>query len=309
MIVIDGEELQRQIPNAIVTSGTFDGVHIGHQKILNGISEQARQSDGNSVVLTFWPHPRFVINPEEKGLKLLSTFEEKASLIRDAKIDYLVKLRFTTEFSKLTSEQFIRKILIDKLGTQKLIIGYDHHFGKNREGSFEYLKANTHKFGFDVQEIPRQDIDHIGVSSTKIRNALFYGKVDVASEYLGRSYELTGKVVSGNKLGTQIGFPTANIELEEEYKLIPGNGVYAVNVQVDGLLYNGMMNIGTRPTVDGTTQKMEVNIFGFSENIYGKHITIFFVNRIRDEKKFADVSALKKQLGRDRELALNFLAR
>lgn len=307
MIVIEGEELQRKIPNAIVTSGTFDGVHIGHQKILNGISEQARKAGGNSVVLTFWPHPRFVINPEEKGLKLLSTFEEKATLIREAKIDYLVKLRFTTEFSKLTSEQFIRKILIDKLGTQKLVIGYDHHFGKNREGSFDYLKANTDKFGFEVQEIPRQDIDHIGVSSTKIRNALFYGKVDVASEFLGRPYELTGKVVSGNKLGTQIGFPTANIELEEEYKLIPGNAVYAVRVKTGDQLYSGMMNIGTRPTVDGTAQKLEVNIFDFSQDLYGKQITIFFIRRIRDEKKFANVSELSAQLSLDKEQAKNFL--
>lgn len=308
MIVIEGEELQKKIPNAIVTSGTFDGVHIGHQKILSGISEQARKAGGNSVVLTFWPHPRFVINPEEKGLKLLSTFEEKATLIREAKIDYLVKLRFTTEFSKLTSEQFIRTILIDKLGTQKLVIGYDHHFGKNREGSFDYLKANTDKFGFEVQEIPRQDIDHIGVSSTKIRNALFYGKVDVASEFLGRPYELTGKVVSGNKLGTQIGFPTANIELEEEYKLIPGNGVYAVRVKTGSNLYNGMMNIGTRPTVDGTAQKMEVNIFDFSQDLYGKQITIFFIRRIRDEKKFASVSELSAQLSLDKGQAKNFLA-
>ncbi|MEQ6119537.1 bifunctional riboflavin kinase/FAD synthetase [Reichenbachiella sp. MALMAid0571] len=300
MIVLEGDKLTDKIPNAIVTSGTFDGVHIGHQKILNGISEQAKKYGGKSVVLTFWPHPRFIINPNEKGLKLLSTFEEKSKLIEESNIDYLIKLAFTKEFSKLSSEQFIRQILIDKIGTQKLVIGYDHHFGKNREGSFDYLKSNTEKFGFEVQEIPRQDVDHIGVSSTKIRNALIEGQVEVANEYLGRPYELTGVVVHGDHLGAQIGFPTANIEVAEEYKLIPGNGVYAVKVMVADQMYDGMMNIGFRPTVDGNSQKMEVNIFDFSGDLYNKYISVSFINWIREEKKFENISELKNQLIHDK---------
>jgi len=299
MIVLEGDKLIEKIPNAIVTSGTFDGVHIGHQKILNGICEQAKKSEGKSVVLTFWPHPRFIINPNEKGLKLLSTFEEKSRLISESKIDYLIKLDFTKEFSKLTSEQFIKQILIDKIGTQKLVIGYDHHFGKNREGSFEYLKSNTNKFGFEVQEIPRLDVDHIGVSSTKIRNALIQGQVEVANEYLGRPYELTGIVVHGNHLGAQIGFPTANIEVEEEYKLIPSNGVYAVKVTVGDEIYDGMMNIGFRPTVGDNSQKIEVNIFDFSGDLYSKSISVSFVKWIRDEKKFDSIADLKNQLVND----------
>jgi len=307
MIVLEGDRLTEKIPNAIVTSGTFDGVHIGHQKILNGISEQAKQCEGKSVVLTFWPHPRFVINPNEKGLKLLSTFEEKSKLIKESNIDYLVKLPFTKEFSKLSSEQFIRQILIDKIGTKKLVIGYDHHFGKNREGSFDYLKANTKKFGFEVQEIPRLDVDHIGVSSTKIRNALAYGKVEVANEFLGRHYELTGTVVHGEKLGVQIGFPTANIEVKEEYKLIPGNGVYAVKVSVGDQVHGGMMNIGLRPTVGGNSQKLEVNIFDFSGDLYNKSISISFVKWLRDEIKFGSISDLKNQLEKDQITAKAFL--
>ena len=307
MIVLEGDKLIEKIPDAIVTSGTFDGVHIGHQKILNGISEQAKDCGGKSVVLTFWPHPRFIINPNEKGLKLLSTFEEKSKLIEESNIDYLVKLAFTKEFSKLSSEQFIRQILIEKIGTQKLVIGYDHHFGKNREGSFDYLKSNTKKFGFEVQEIPRLDVDHIGVSSTKIRNALAYGKVEVASEFLGRPYELTGIVEHGKKLGTQIGFPTANIEVKEAYKLIPGNGVYAVKVTVGHQVHSGMMNIGFRPTVGGNSQKMEVNIFDFSGDLYNKSISVSFVNRIRDEKKFESISDLKIQLASDQIAAKAFL--
>lgn len=307
MIVLEGDRLTEKISNAIVTSGTFDGVHIGHQKILNGISEQAKQCGGKSVVLTFWPHPRFIINPNEKGLKLLSTFEEKSRLIKESNIDYLVKLPFTKEFSKLSSEQFIRQILIDKIGTKKLVIGYDHHFGKNREGSFDYLKANTKKFGFEVQEIPRLDVDHIGVSSTKIRNALAYGKVEVANEFLGRQYELTGTVVHGEKLGVQIGFPTANIEVKEAYKLIPGNGVYAVKVSVGDQVYGGMMNIGLRPTVGGNSQKLEVNIFDFSGDLYSKSISISFVKWLRDEIKFESISDLKNQLENDQITAKAFL--
>lgn len=307
MEVLEIGQLSEKIPHAIVTSGTFDGVHIGHKKILSGIVDQAKQDNGKSVVLTFWPHPRLILNPKDNQLKLLSTFSEKVQLIEEANIDYLIKIPFTKEFSQLTSEQFISQILIDKLGTKKFVIGYDHHFGKDRGGSLAFLKANEKQFGFEVQEIPRQDIDHVGVSSTKVRKALIEGQVHLASEYLGHFYSLSGKVVSGDRLGTKIGFPTANISIEEEYKLIPGDGVYAVWVSIDGQIYQGMSNIGVRPTVSGNDRKIEVNIFNFDANIYGKQISINFIKRIRNEIKFNGLDSLKLQLSRDQTEALRIL--
>jgi riboflavin kinase/FMN adenylyltransferase len=307
MKVLEIGQLSEKIPYAIVTSGTFDGVHIGHKKILSGIVDQAKQHNGKSVVLTFWPHPRLILNPKDKQLKLLSTFSEKVQLIEEANIDYLIKIPFTKEFSQLTSEQFINQILIDKLGTKKFVIGYDHHFGKDRGGSLEFLKANEPQFGFEVQEIPRQDIDHVGVSSTKVRKALIEGQVHLASEYLGHSYSLSGKVVSGDKLGSKIGFPTANILIEEEYKLVPGDGVYAVLISIEGQAYKGMSNIGIRPTVDGVNRKIEVNIFDFSHEIYGEQISIKFIKRIRDEIKFSGLDALQSQLSKDQSEAIRIL--
>lgn len=308
MKVLEIGQLSEKISGAIVTSGTFDGVHIGHKKILSGIVNQAKEINGKSVVLTFWPHPRFILNPNENKLKLLSTFEEKADLISAEGIDYLIKIPFTKEFSQMSSEEFIHQILNDKLGTKKLVIGYDHHFGKNREGSLEYLKENQNQFGFEVQEIPRQDIDHVGVSSTKVRMALLDGNVHQANEYLGHQYSLSGTVVSGKKLGSKIGFPTANISVEEEYKLIPGDGVYAVRVSVNGEIYQGMSNIGLRPTVGGDDRKIEVNIFDFEADIYGKQISIKFIKRIRDEIKFDGLESLKSQLTKDQSEAIKILS-
>ncbi len=307
MVVLEADQLTDKIPGAIVTSGTFDGVHIGHQKILKDISNQAQTAGGHSVVLTFWPHPRFIINPADTTLKLLSTFEEKASLVEQANIDFLIKLRFTPAFSRMTPDEYVQQILIDKLGTRKLVIGYDHRFGKGREGNFSYLQANTDRFGFEVEEISRQDIDNIGVSSTKIRQALMDGHVYVASEYLGRPYELSGTVVSGDKLGSTIGYPTANLEINEPYKLVPGEGVYAVKIIIGEKTFDGMMNIGTRPTVDGSVLKKEVHIFDFSQEIYGQKITIHFIKRIRDEKKFSGIDALKLQLDQDKRAAQRVL--
>ena len=261
------------------------------------------------MVITFWPHPRFVLNPDSDSLKLLSTFEEKAQLLEDAGIDYLVKIPFTREFSQLTSEQFIRKILMNKIGVTHLVIGYDHRFGKNREGSFDYLKSNASEFGFDVEEIPRQDIDHVGVSSTKIRNALLEGAVHSANEYLGRSYELTGTVTHGQKIGTDIGFPTANVAVKEKYKLIPRDGVYAVEVKVKGQQFHGMMNIGVRPTVDGVNRAIEVHIFDFDEDIYHEQVTINFIRRIRNEQKFNSLDELKQRLENDKVHAIELLSR
>lgn len=312
MTIHDGSEeapIQFEKPHsAIVTSGTFDGVHVGHQKILTRLRELAKEKGGETVVVTFWPHPRFVLNPEDDSLKLLSTFEEKAALFADMGIDHLVRIPFTKAFSQLGSDEFIRKILVGKINTRYLVIGYDHHFGKNREGSFEYLKEHAHEYGFEVEEIPRQDVDHIGVSSTKIRSALNEGDVRTANEYLGRPYNIQGKVTYGKKIGSSIGFPTANLQMIETYKLIPADGVYAVIAQVQGKAYEGMMNIGFRPTVDGSARQVEVHLFNFDQLIYGEVMNVLVIGRIRNEIKFNDIEELKAQLERDRKTAICILA-
>ncbi|UXP33849.1 bifunctional riboflavin kinase/FAD synthetase [Reichenbachiella agarivorans] len=307
MIVLEGIDQIRHIPNAIVTSGTFDGVHIGHQKILKRIVQAAKEENGHSVVLTFWPHPRFILFPEDDTLKLLSNFEEKAAIMDEVGIDYIIKIEFTAEFSQLSSEQFIQEVLVDRLGTKKLIIGYDHKFGKNREGSFEYLKENNKRFKFEVEEIPRQDIDDVGVSSTKIRKALLQGNVDQASEYMGRHYSLIGTVVSGKKIGTGLGFPTANIQLKAAYKVVPKDGVYAVKVHMKEGTFDAMLNIGVRPTVDGVNRVIEVHIFDFDEDIYGQELKISFINYLRDEMKFDSLESLKNQLGKDKKESIRIL--
>lgn len=307
MKIYDGIENFPKLDFPVVTIGTFDGVHIGHQKILSRIIELARKHAGRTVLITFWPHPRFVLNNDNNDLKLLSTFEEKASYLRKLGIEHLVKIPFTKSFSENSSDEFIQKILVDKIGTKKLVIGYDHKFGKNREGSFEHLKANEALYGFEVEEISRQDIDDVGVSSTKIRKALAEGEIDIANEYLGRFYSLAGKVIQGRQLGRDLGFPTANIQLTDSYKLVPGDGVYAVEVMHKAHLYHGMLNIGYRPTVDGISKVMEVHIFNFDENIYSHELRIFFVKKIRQEKKFSSVEELKVQLVSDKKAAQKIL--
>ncbi|REE01279.1 bifunctional riboflavin kinase/FAD synthetase [Marinoscillum furvescens] len=291
---------------AVVTSGTFDGVHVGHQKILRKIAKTARAKGGKSIVLTFWPHPRFVLQKGE-GLKLITTFEEKAALIAGSGIDYLVKIPFTKEFSELTSDEFVRKIVVGKLNTKKLVIGYDHRFGKNREGGFEYLKANAGEYGFEVEEISRQDIEDVGVSSTRIREALAAGAIHVANDFLGRPYELSGFVKEGDRIGRSIGFPTANIQVPEAYKLIPADGAYAVQVLLDGRKFQGMLNIGQRPTVSGEERRIEVNIFDFDADIYNKRLTIRFIKLLRKEQKFASIDELKQQLSIDKRQASDIL--
>jgi riboflavin kinase / FMN adenylyltransferase len=288
---------------AVVTSGTFDGVHLGHQKIFSRVNEIASKHAGESVVLTYWPHPRLVLHPEDETLKLLNTFEEKAALLKEQGIQHLIRIPFTREFSNLTSEQFIQKILVETIGTKKLVIGYDHHFGKNREGSFEQLKLNGPKYGFEVEEIPRQDVDHVGVSSTKIRHALEKGDIGTANHFLGRAYSLTGRVIAGDKIGRLIGYPTANIDVDTKYKLIPMHGIYAVTVQHEQRWYKGMLYIGYRPTINGTKLNVEVNIFGFRKEIYGETITVNFYNLIRGDAKFSDLEQLKIQLKDDQEKA------
>ncbi len=306
MKIYEGVENFPKLSYPVVTSGTFDGVHIGHQKILSRIVEVARACAGETVLITFWPHPRFILG-SDKNLKLLSTFEEKASYLKKSGIHHLVKIPFTKGFSELSSESFIRNILVEKIATKKLVIGYDHRFGKNREGSFEHLKANEAAYGFEVEEIPRQDIDDVAISSTKIREALEAGDVAMANEYLGRTYSLAGIVGSGKQLGRRIGFPTANIILLETYKLVPGDGVYAVEVKHKSHLYQGMLNIGIRPTVGGVSKVIEVNIFDFKEDIYGQELRVFFKHKIREEKKFDSLESLSNQLKRDKENAIRIL--
>ncbi|WP_422360502.1 bifunctional riboflavin kinase/FAD synthetase [Reichenbachiella sp.] len=307
MVIVEGHQAIPNIQNAIVTSGTFDGVHFGHQKILKKIVKTARELNGKSVVLTFWPHPRFVLFPEEKTLKLLSTFEEKAQLLEEVGIDYLVKVEFTKAFSQLSSETFIQNMLVEKLKTKKLIIGYDHRFGKNRSGSFEYLKENSDRFGFEVEEIPRQDIDDVGVSSTKIRQALFHGEVDLAAEFLGRQYSINGTVVEGKQIGSQLGFPTANIKVAEEFKLIPKDGSYAVRAKVGNEWFKGMLNVGIRPTVGGLHRVIETHLFDFDQQIYNQPIQVEFIKHLRDEKKFDSLEELKTQLQKDKTTSLQLL--
>ena len=308
MKIIDDLSDFRFSAETVVTSGTFDGVHVGHQKILRNIAQVAKSQCLKSVVVTFWPHPRFVLKKNSESLKLLTTFEEKAQFIAQNGIDYLVKIPFTKEFSELSSEAFIRQVIVDKLNTKRLVIGYDHRFGKNREGGFEYLSANAARYGFEVDEIPREDIEQVGVSSTKIREALCQGSVDTANEFLGRKYSLTGFVIEGDRIGRSIGFPTANLDVPESYKLIPRDGAYAVWVELHQNRYMGMLNIGVRPTVSGEERRIEVNIFDFNKDIYNERLTVYFYQLLRNEEKFASISALKDQLEKDKKQAIIILS-
>lgn len=284
----------------MLTTGTFDGVHLGHLRIIERLSELAHASKGESVVLTFHPHPRLILYPDDGSLKLLSTLEEKISLLEAAGIQHLIIHPFSLEFSRLSSLDFVRNIIVGQIGTKKLVIGYNHHFGRNREGSFEHLKEFGPVYGFDVEEISARDVDQVEVSSTKIRNALLAGDVRTATAYLGREYSLQGIVVKGKQLGRTIGYPTANIEVGDSYKLIPADGIYAVRVDLEGSIYQGMMSIGMNPTVNGTMRTIEVNILNFEKDIYDKRVKICFVQRIRNEQKFAGLEELKKQLHRDK---------
>ncbi|MFB9862602.1 bifunctional riboflavin kinase/FAD synthetase [Rufibacter immobilis] len=307
MIVIQELSQFPSLSHAVVTSGTFDGVHIGHQKILSRLTETARQSNGQSVVITYWPHPRTVLKPEDDSLRLLSTIEERIEALRQFGVDYLLLLPFTRTFAQLSSEEYIQQILIKAINTKKLVIGYDHRFGKNREGGFDYLQQHAQRYGFEVEEIPRQDIDAVGVSSSKIRTALENGDVATAARYLGRPYSLTGTVVQGRQLGRTLGYPTANLEPKEKLKLVPAQGIYAVQVQTPSGLYKGMLSIGTNPTVNGTHQTIEVNLFDFSEDLYGQEITLLFMSYLRAEQKFDGLQALIHQLELDKASALQVL--
>lgn len=294
----------------MVTTGTFDGVHLGHRKILAQLNRVASSINGESVLLTFFPHPRTVIQPD-LDLKLINSQNEKIEFLKKAGLQHLIIHPFTKEFSRTTSVDFVRNILVNTIGAKKLVIGYDHHFGRNREGSFEHLKEYGPVYGFEVEEISAQDIDNTTISSTKIREAIEQGDMQHANEYLGYNFPLTGKVVEGEKIGKSIGFPTANITVEDNYKIIPANGVYAVKAKLpaeNDAQWEGMCNIGIRPTFGGKFQTIEAHLFDFDQDLYGSQLSLEFIYQLREEKKFSSIEVLKKQLIEDEKNARRILA-
>ena len=292
--------------NTVVTIGTFDGVHIGHQKIIEQVVETAKKLGKKSVLLTFFPHPRMVLQ-QNASIELINTIDERAELLSKTGLDYLIIHPFSIEFSRLTALDFVRKILVNQLNTSKLIIGYDHHFGKNREGNLEQLTEYSHLYNFEVEEIPAQDINDVSVSSTKIRKALSDKNIKTANKYLGYHFMLNGTVVNGKQLGGKIGFPTANISIKEDYKLIPKMGVYVVKSKIDNNTIFGMMNIGFRPTLEGKHQTIEVHFFNFEKDLYNQNLTIEILYFLRDEEKFGSVEKLILQLKEDEKIALNYI--
>ncbi|NBV56581.1 MAG: bifunctional riboflavin kinase/FAD synthetase [Bacteroidetes bacterium] len=297
-VVYDIKEFDPKKP-VVLTQGTFDGVHFGHRKILRHVVSEAREIDGVSVLLTFYPHPRLVLYPDDNELKLLTTIEEKVELVSAIGIDYLIIIPFTQELSRLRASDFVRDILVEQLHISKLIIGYDHRFGRNREGGLKEMIQFSETYNFKLEEIPPQDIEDSIVSSTKIRKALLDGDVHLAKEYLGDLYTISGKVEEGLQRGTTIGYPTANVRVGSSFKLIPKNGVYAVWVYIDKIRYAGMLNIGYNPTFEDKKWSMEVHILNFNKNIYHHKILISFHSRIREEMKFEDVTSLVNQLTND----------
>lgn len=321
--------------NSVITIGTFDGVHTGQLQIINQLKKEAEQINGESVIITFHPHPRMIVNTKNNSqdqyeeIKLLNTLQEKIELLENNNIDHLVIVPFTFEFSEQTAEEYIRDFLVAKFHPHTIIIGYDHHFGKDRGGDYKLLEAGQGTFNYTVKEIPEHVLHHVKISSTKIRHSLAEGDVETANEALGYPYFFEGKVIEGDKLGRQLGYPTANISVLDKSKLIPCNGVYAVEISIDKdeksvdknaiilnnivhrtsyiVHYPGMMNIGYRPTVDGTKKVIEVNIFDFDKNIYGKLIRVYLKNYLRPEKKFNGLEELKGQLSEDKIKALQLL--
>ncbi|WP_426583877.1 bifunctional riboflavin kinase/FAD synthetase [Mucilaginibacter sp. R-33] len=293
------------VKNAVVTIGTFDGVHIGHRKIIAGIKELAESTGGETVILTFFPHPRMILHPEDESLKLITTIAEKAELLERIGVDHLIITPFSRDFSNQSAESYIRDVLVNKIGTKKIVIGYDHRFGKDRQGGFEDLQRLSPVYGFDVVEIPEQDINEVAISSTRIRNALLSGDIHLANAFLGYPFFITGKVVRGDQIGRQLGYPTANIVVEEKYKLIPCDGIFAVTVIIADQKYKGMAYIGSRPTVNGLTRNIEVNIFDFNEEIYNQTIRMEFHHYIRGDVKFSSLDELKVQLAQDKVDVLN----
>lgn len=290
----------------IVTIGTFDGVHLGHQKILQQITKSAKELNCESLVLTFFPHPRMVLQ-EDTEMKQLNTLKEKIELLDNLGVDNLVVHPFNKDFSRLTAEEFVKEVLVGVFKIKKIIIGYDHRFGRNRTADINDLITFGETYGFEVEQISVEELNEVSISSTKIRNALLEGNVALASDYLGYNYPLTGIVSKGKQLGRTIGYPTANIKIDESYKLIPLNGVYIAKSILKGATVYGMINIGTRPTVDGTTQTIEINFFDFNEDLYDQEITVSLLARMRSEQKFESIDALKNQLALDKIRAQDYI--
>lgn len=290
-----------------VTIGTFDGVHVGHRKLLHRLINDAKVLNIKSTVLTFFPHPRMVLQ-QDANIKLLNTIDEKVKILEKIGLDYLIIYPFSQEFSRLSATEFVQNILVRKLNSKKIIIGYDHRFGRNRNADIKDLISYGKTYGFEVDEIPAQEIDDVSVSSTKIRKALEEGDVKTANQYLGYEYMLTGTVQKGKGLGRQLNFPTANINIEESYKLIPHNGVYVVKSELENATVYGMMNIGFNPTVSGTEKSIEVHFFDFDQDLYDQKIQVDIIDRIRDEHKFKSVNELKKQLEKDKITSLNIIS-
>ncbi len=293
----------------MLTIGTFDGVHLGHQKIIDQLNREAEKIGGESVLFTFYPHPRIVIYPESHGLKLLQTQEEKLDKLNRMGLKNVILFPFTIEFSLLTALEFVRDYLVNKLHVRKMVIGYDHQFGKNREGSLKFLQQISETYDFEVIEIAAHDIDDVNVSSTKIRESIMMGNVERAAEFLGEPYSLNGEVVRGKSFGRTIGFPTANVKVKNTEKLLPSIGVYAVTVSFENRSYLGMMNVGVRPTIAGNNDvSLEVNILDLNEDLYGKTLFVNFHGRLRDEQKFDGVDALVEQLKKDEKAVRAFFA-
>ena len=282
--------------NTIVTIGTFDGVHKGHQIIINRVNEIAKKQALESVVLTFDPHPRHVIYPDDQELRLIHTLEEKIEALSKTGVQNLVLHKFTKEFSRTESVNFIRDFLVTKLNMKYMVVGFDHHFGKNRQGTFDNLIELSDAYGFKIEKIKPQNIGEVTISSTKIRNAILEGDCKKANAYLSANFSITGKVVQGNKIGSSIGYPTANIEIENQWKILPKNGVYAVKILLKNQQYFGMLNLGNRPSISDESFAIEVHLFDFNATIYNEELKIEFIQRIRDEKHFLDLEKLKSQL-------------
>lgn len=297
----------KAINNAVVTIGTFDGVHLGHRKIIERLKELADECEGETVILTFFPHPRMILHPEDESLKLINTIHEKAALLEKLGIDHLIITPFSRDFSNQTPEAYIRDVLVNTIGTKKIVIGYDHRFGKDRQGGLQDLQQYAPIYNYDVFEIPEQDINDVAVSSTLIRDALLNGAIELANSFLGYPFFITGKVGRGDKIGRQIGYPTANIIIEETYKLIPDDGIFSAKVIVEGKSYKGMAYIGSRPTINGITRNIEVNIFDFDKEIYGDEISMQFYNYVRGDVKFDGLETLKEQLAKDKDDVLALL--
>ncbi len=296
------KDLSADIPlHTVATIGIFDGVHLAHQQIIRRLDEVKKQFQTLSTLVTLWPHPRYILNKDATGLQLLSTLEEKLFRLEHSGIDQVLLIPFSIEFAALPFDVFINRVLVEKLRVQHLVVGFNHHFGKDRQGSYESLSQYGLQGGFTTEQLQKIEIDGEGVSSSRIRQYILQGNIEGANQMLGYPYSVSGNVIHGNKLGRALGFPTANIELPEIYKLLPAEGVYAIETSLDGNVFKGMLNIGTRPTVDNRGHKvMEANFFDLEQDLYDKHLTLRFFKRIRAEKKFETLEHLKNQIEKDR---------